>query len=62
LKNKDYKRADLLKLGLVAISAETCTGQCHNTKSPFVGKDYVFDYAQRRVQGTHEHIALRFQH
>jgi hypothetical protein len=62
LKNKDYKRADLLKLGLVAISAETCTGQCHNTKSPFVGKDYVFDYEQRRTQGTHVHAALRFQH
>ena len=25
LKNKDYKRADLLKLGLVAIGADTCT-------------------------------------
>ena len=62
LKNKDYKRADLLKLGLVAISAETCTGQCHNNKSPFVGKDYVFNYEQRRAQGTHEHAALRFQH
>lgn len=62
LKNKDYKRADLLKLGLVAISAETCTGQCHNNRSPFVGKDYVFNYEQRRAQGTHEHAALRFQH
>lgn len=62
LKNKEYKRADLLKLGLVAIGVETCTGQCHNTKSPFVGKDYVFDYGQRRLQGTHEHAALRFQH
>ena len=62
LKNKDYKRADLLKLGLVAISAETCTGQCHNTKSPFVGKDYVFNFEERRAQGTHAHAALRFQH
>jgi hypothetical protein len=62
LKNKNYKRADLIKLGLVAISAETCTGQCHNTKSPFVGKDYVFDYEKRRLEGTHEHIALKFQH
>ncbi len=62
LKNKDYKRADLLKLGLVAISAQTCTTQCHNARSPFVGKDYVFDYEQRRAQGTHEHVPLRFQH
>jgi hypothetical protein len=62
LKNREYKRAELVKLGLVAISAETCTSQCHNNKSPFVGKDYVFNYEQRRAQGTHEHIALKFQH
>ena len=62
LKNREYKRAELVKLGLVAISAETCTSQCHNTKSPFVGKDYVFNYEQRRKQGTHEHIALKFPH
>jgi Cytochrome c554 and c-prime len=62
LKNKEYKRAELVSLGLVLINAETCTSLCHNTKSPFVGKDYVFNYEQRRKQGTHEHIALKFEH
>ena len=62
LKNNQYKRAELVKLGLVVIGADTCMSLCHNSKSPFVGKDYVFDYEKRRVQGTHEHVALRFQH
>ena len=62
LKNKEYKRADLMKLGLVAVGRDTCASNCHNTKSPFVGKDYVFDYEKRKAQGTHEHIALKFQH
>jgi hypothetical protein len=62
LKNREYKRAELAKLGLVAVGLETCASLCHNTKSPFVGKDYVFDYAKRRAQGTHEHAALKFQH
>jgi coenzyme F420-reducing hydrogenase gamma subunit len=62
LKNKEYKRAELVKLGLVAVGPETCASLCHNSKSPFVGKDYVFDYEKRRAQGTHEHAALKFQH
>jgi hypothetical protein len=62
LKNKEYKRTELVSLGLVLINAETCTSLCHNSKSPFVGKDYVFNYEQRRKQGTHEHIALKFEH
>jgi hypothetical protein len=62
LKNREYKRAELLKLGLVAVGPGTCASLCHNTKSPFVGKDYVFDYEKRRAQGTHEHAALKFQH
>jgi Cytochrome c554 and c-prime len=62
LQNKEYHRADLVKLGLVVVSAETCTSSCHNNRSPFVGKDYVFDYAKRRTEGTHEHIALKYAH
>ncbi len=62
LKNKEYHRADLVKLGLVIVGAGTCTSQCHNNKSPFVTKDYVFDYPQRRTQGTHVHVALKFPH
>jgi Cytochrome c554 and c-prime len=62
LKNKDYKRADLLKAGLVVPTAETCTSQCHNPKSPFVTKDSVFNFEERKKKGTHEHIALKYPH
>jgi len=62
LKNKDYKRADLLKVGLVVPTAETCTSQCHNPKSPFVTKDSVFNFEERKKKGTHEHIPLKYTH
>ena len=62
LKNKEYKRADLLKAGLVVPTAETCTSQCHNPKSPFVTKDSVFNFEERKKKGTHEHIALKNSH
>ncbi|HEU5249177.1 MAG TPA: cytochrome c family protein [Thermoanaerobaculia bacterium] len=62
LQNKEYRRADLVKLGLTIVGADTCTSSCHNNRSPFVSKDYVFDYAKRRTEGTHEHIALKYAH
>jgi hypothetical protein len=61
-KNKSYKKAELVAVGLVdTVSAEQCTG-CHNTKSPFVGDDYVFDFAARKEQGTHQKFPLRYEH
>jgi hypothetical protein len=62
LKNKEYKRAELVKAGLVIPNAETCTSQCHNPKSPFVTKDSVFNFEERKKKGTHEHIALKYPH
>ena len=62
LRNKEYRREELVKLGLVVPKAETCTSLCHNEKSPFVGKDYVFKFEERKAQGTHVHVALRFPH
>jgi hypothetical protein len=62
LGNRKYKRADLVKVGLVVPNAETCTSICHNSKSPFVGKDYIFNFEERKNKGAHEHIALKFPH
>jgi mono/diheme cytochrome c family protein len=62
LKNKEYKRAELVKVGLVVPNAETCTSICHNEKSPFVGKDYVFNFEERKKQGTHDHNPLKYTH
>jgi cytochrome c554/c'-like protein len=63
LQNPEYKKADLVAVGLVGeIRSETCTGRCHNDKSPFVKKGYVFDFAARRDQGIHERSPLKHAH
>jgi len=62
LKNKEYKRADIVAAGLVDnITEEQCRG-CHNEESPFVGPDYVFDFEANKENGTHEKFALKFEH
>ncbi len=62
LKNKEYKKAELVAVGMVdTVSAAQCTG-CHNADSPFVGPDFVFDFEVNRDQGTHEKFPLKYQH
>jgi cytochrome c554/c'-like protein len=61
-KNKEYKKSDLVTAGLAGtITAGQCTA-CHNNESPFVGKDYVFDFEARKTQGVHERFALKYPH
>jgi hypothetical protein len=62
LKNKEYKKADLVAVGLVdTITVDRCLG-CHNNRSPFVGEDYVFDFAANKEKGTHEKFPLKYRH
>jgi hypothetical protein len=62
LKNKEYKKADIVAVGLVdTITVEQCQ-RCHNTESPFVGDDHVFDFETRKNEGTHEKIPLKYPH
>jgi len=62
LKNKEYKKADIVAVGMVdQITEEQCRG-CHNTDSPFVGADYVFDFEANKATGTHEKFPLKYQH
>ena len=62
LKNKEYKKAELLPLGLVdKVSAAQCTG-CHNSESPFVGDDFVFDFEANKDLGTHDKIPMKYSH
>lgn len=58
LENKEYKRADLLAAGLTVPDVKICQG-CHNPKSPFYKP---FDYQSRKLQGTHEHLPLKYPH
>jgi hypothetical protein len=50
---EDYRRVG----GLRMPSAEdnVCTEQCHNTKSPFVGSGFEFNFEDRKAIGTHRH-------
>ena len=43
------------------ITMEQCEN-CHNTKSPFVGEDYVFDFESNKEKGTHEKFPLKYTH
>jgi len=62
IKNKDYKRADIEAVGSIfPPTNDQCVG-CHNTDSPFVGDDYVFDFEQRKADGTHENTPLKYEH
>ncbi len=62
LKNKEYKRSEVVAVGMVeTIGIEQCQ-TCHNTDSPFVGDDYVFDFETRKDEGTHEKFPLKYDH
>lgn len=62
LKNKEYKKADIVAVGMVdTVSAEQCEG-CHNAESPFVAEGYVFDFEANKDKGTHEKFPLKYNH
>lgn len=59
LQNKEYKKAELVAVGMVGeITKDTCAA-CHNSKSPFF-KDFNFE--QRVKEGTHEKFPLKYPH
>jgi hypothetical protein len=62
LKNKEYKKADLVAVGMVDSVTEAQCASCHNDESPFVGDDYVFDFEANKEKGTHEKFALKYPH
>ncbi len=60
LKNKEYKRSELVAVGLVEkVGVEQCM-RCHDPeKVPF---DYTFDYESQKDQGMHEKFPLKYNH
>lgn len=62
LKNNQFKKADLVAVGLSDPITQKQCAVCHNTDSPFVGDDYVFDFEARKSQGTHEKFPLKYTH
>jgi hypothetical protein len=62
LQNKEYKKSELVAVGMVGeITMDRCSS-CHNTDSPFVGPDYVFDFEANKEKGTHAKFPLKYQH
>jgi hypothetical protein len=60
--NKEYKKADLVAVGLVGeVGAAQCT-VCHNEKNPAAPKGVKFDFAAMKDKGMHEQFPLKYQH
>ena len=62
LKNKEYKKADLVAVGMVDAVGEAQCLPCHNSESPFVADDFVFDFEANKDTGTHEKFPMKYQH
>jgi hypothetical protein len=62
MENKEYKREELVAVGMVGEYTREICDTCHNTKSPFVGDDYVFDFEAKKAEGMHEVSPLKFKH
>jgi hypothetical protein len=60
LKNKEYKRADLVAAGLIYPVDETVCIQCHNEDTPI--PDYTFDYEAKKAEGLHASAPLKYNH
>lgn len=62
LKNKEYKRAEVVAVGLVEKVGEAQCVTCHNADSPFHDPAAPFDFAASVEKGTHEHFPLKYAH
>jgi len=62
MKNKEFKRSDVVAAGLIIPDASTCTNLCHNEKNPFFKTSPPFDWEKRKDTGTHEHIPQKYNH
>lgn len=60
LKNKEYKKADLVAVGLVSPPTEAQCIQCHNEENPI--PNYTFDFEAKKAVGTHENTPLKYNH
>ncbi len=61
-KNPQFKMVDIVAEGFVhPITVTQCQG-CHNTNSPLVDENYVFDFEANKEKGTHQHFPLQFKH
>ncbi len=60
LKNKEYKRSELVAVGMVEKVGEAQCAACHNENVPIEG--YTFDFEAKKAEGTHESFPLKYDH
>ena len=60
LKNKEFKRADIVAAGMTHPVDESVCAQCHNEDNPI--PDYTFDYEAKKAEGLHESTPLKYNH
>jgi hypothetical protein len=60
LANKEFKRADLVAVGLIHPVDEAVCTQCHNQDVPI--PDYSFDFEAMKAEGLHESTPLKYNH
>jgi hypothetical protein len=60
LKNKEYKRAEVVAVGMVEMVSETQCVVCHNENVPIEG--YTFNFDEAKDKGTHEKYPLKYNH
>lgn len=60
LQNRNYKKADLVAVGLVDSVSEAQCSVCHNDGVPIPG--YTFDFKMKLIVGTHKKYPLKFSH
>jgi len=61
-KNPTFKTSAARNAGLNYPPTENVCRECHNARSPFVGRDYKFYFNERVKLGTHEHYHLNYEH
>jgi len=62
LDNKEYVKADIVAVGMVAEVTEAQCVSCHSTDNPFAGDDFVFDFEASKGEGLHENYPLKYTH
>ena len=57
---RPYQQSELLAAGQYEPGIRVCAG-CHTEEAPCIPGGYLFDYEQRKEQGTHKHYPLKFR-
>lgn len=61
-KHPDFPTEQARTAGLTYPPTERVCKVCHNSRSPYVGTDYKFDFESKKTKDVHQHFELQYQH